>query len=583
MKKIIFTAVLSLLLMLFHLNLQAQRYVVEGSCMNIGIGNTIDNGGRVDGNAIGYHNAVFSNYALAVGQNDTVENNSSGSMVMGVSNYVRGTASLGFGRCVRLLRNDNIGIGRHLVVNGLRGGMAIGSGVEGNGGAAAYLVNDSSNCLMIGFNSIRPTLFVSESPNNYSQGLLDKTGRVAIGDVMPGAKLHIRSDEGENAGIILEPGDPTSDSVFVHFGDANHRITVTPHGDMEISTGYNRMLDINAWNFKVSGNLIGMGMSGTHAFTICTDYTPSIGLNARQSNGQYQRSGNEGSSYAIEFSDGAFKLRTAEFMLPRYDLITNWVDALVVGTNGTVTLNGKVGVNVENSTQDYALAVDGGVLTTKVHIQDVADWQDRVFGEDYALMPLGEVEAYVTAHRHLPGIPSEAEVKTNGYDVAEMHSLLLGKIEELTLYMVRQQHEIDSLRTLVTVRFDYDDCGNRTSRTLEFSRCDEGRGTTPGGVSEEVASNGARWLASISDRFAGGDAMLFPNPTEDGFFLSLAGSDIPEGTTASLCTVDGRVLEERTVAGPTETFDLHNQPAGVYLLRLCSEREAKVWKVIKRN
>lgn len=572
--------IMSLLLTLLSIELHAQ-ILINGNNLDIGTNNslTINEIEQYYGNAIGLQNVARSYYTLAVGSNDTINTNSLSAVTLGISNYVQGEAALGFGRSVKVFGDGNIGIGHHIRVNGLTGGMVIGGGIIGTGNSPdAYLVNDSSNSLAVGFNSTRPTLFLTPSPNNYGQGILDRTGRVAIGDVMPQAKLHIRSDEGEDAGIILTPGAPTEDSTYIQLRDAQHGVSVNSQGQMFIAAGIYNQLYVTSENFKVDRNFVGLGLSGNQPFTICTDYTPSIGLNARQSNGQYLR-GYHGSSYVLEFGNTAWKLRTARYVDPRDTAINNWVDAVTVKIDGAITLNGKVGVNTENTTQDYALAVDGGVVTTKVHIQEVGDWQDRVFGEDYPLMPLGEVEAFVAANGHLPGIPSEAEVKADGYDVAAMHAMLLGKIEELTLYTLQQQKELDSLRTLVTVRFGYDACGNRTSRTLEFAK-----GNSPDGDTDDDATDGGtRWQASLIDGFAGGEAMLFPNPTEGGFILSLTGADVPQGTKATLCTVEGKVLEERTVAGSAEEFDLGGKPAGVYLLRLVSERETKVWKVVKRN
>ena len=132
----------------------------------------------------------------------------------------------------------------------------------------------------------------------------------------------------------------------------------------------------------------------------------------------------------------------------------------------------------------------------------------------------------------------------------------------------------------MTVSFGYDACGNRTSRTLEFSGGDGDKGGKPGDSPNEGAT---LWQASVSESFADGEAMLFPNPTERGFILSLTGTATAQNALATLSTLDGRVLEERVVAGTSEEFDLGSRPAGIYLLRLSTDREAKVWKVIKRN
>ena len=73
-------------------------------------------------------------------------------------------------------------------------------------------------------------------------------------------------------------------------------------------------------------------------------------------------------------------------------------------------------------------------------------WSDYVFESGYELMPLGELERYVNANRHLPSIPSAGQVLDEGVNVGEMNALLLEKIEELTLYIIDLQKQIDELK-----------------------------------------------------------------------------------------------------------------------------------------
>ena len=70
---------------------------------------------------------------------------------------------------------------------------------------------------------------------------------------------------------------------------------------------------------------------------------------------------------------------------------------------------------------------------------------DYVFAPDYRLPPLAEVEAYVSEHRHLPGVPAEAELRAEGLDLAEMNLRLLEKVEELTLYTIAQEKRLRKL------------------------------------------------------------------------------------------------------------------------------------------
>lgn len=73
-------------------------------------------------------------------------------------------------------------------------------------------------------------------------------------------------------------------------------------------------------------------------------------------------------------------------------------------------------------------------------------WFDHVFNDNYQLMPLSELKNFVNTNKHLPDIPSEVEVKQNGIELFKMNALLLKKVEELTLYIIKMQEEIDALK-----------------------------------------------------------------------------------------------------------------------------------------
>lgn len=77
----------------------------------------------------------------------------------------------------------------------------------------------------------------------------------------------------------------------------------------------------------------------------------------------------------------------------------------------------------------------------------LTDWPDYVFGEGYRLRPLAEVEEYVKEHSHLPDVPSAEEVEQDGADLGEMNRLLLQKVEELTLYIIDLQKQVNELKS----------------------------------------------------------------------------------------------------------------------------------------
>ena len=119
-------------------------------------------------------------------------------------------------------------------------------------------------------------------------------------------------------------------------------------------------------------------------------------------------------------------------------------------SNGTdICFNGgNVGIGTAPSTS-YNLDVAGKIRATEVQIEHLDKWYDCVFEQDYPLKSLDEVKSFVDHNGHLPEVPSEAEVMKNGIIIGEMNSILLKKLEELTLYTIRQQQEIDALKKVL--------------------------------------------------------------------------------------------------------------------------------------
>lgn len=132
-----------------------------------------------------------------------------------------------------------------------------------------------------------------------------------------------------------------------------------------------------------------------------------------------------------------------------------------------IFLNGNVGVGVESPAAK--LHVDGKILCSgeievadlnsnsiKVNSLNAKDIQmdmhgaaDYVFEDNYDLKSLSEVESYVNEHKHLPGMPSAAEMDANGVSVSKMSNLLLEKVEELTLHMIKLEKENAALKAKV--------------------------------------------------------------------------------------------------------------------------------------
>jgi len=116
--------------------------------------------------------------------------------------------------------------------------------------------------------------------------------------------------------------------------------------------------------------------------------------------------------------------------------------------NAKLHLNGAqlIGSNSAVPATGYQLSVDGKIIAEEVKVQLSTSWPDYVFADDYRLMPIEELEKSIRQNKHLPNIPSAAEVTAEkGIVLGEMNRKLLEKVEELTLYIIQLKKENNSL------------------------------------------------------------------------------------------------------------------------------------------
>ena len=123
-------------------------------------------------------------------------------------------------------------------------------------------------------------------------------------------------------------------------------------------------------------------------------------------------------------------------------------DILLCGTE-----NGQVGIGLTSTSalpsSDYLLAVNGKMVCEELRVDLHADWPDYVFKDGYHLRPLHQLKQEIRTLGHLPGIPSASQIKEEGLHVGEMQRKMLEKIEELTLYILQQQEQIDQLSATI--------------------------------------------------------------------------------------------------------------------------------------
>lgn len=107
---------------------------------------------------------------------------------------------------------------------------------------------------------------------------------------------------------------------------------------------------------------------------------------------------------------------------------------------------GGVGIGTMR-TQGFRLSVDGKIRASDIiKVYPQGQWSDFVFEKNYNLLPLSDVEKFIKKNGHLPEIPSAKEVETEGVELGSMDAKLLQKIEELTLYVIELQKEVETLK-----------------------------------------------------------------------------------------------------------------------------------------
>jgi hypothetical protein len=118
---------------------------------------------------------------------------------------------------------------------------------------------------------------------------------------------------------------------------------------------------------------------------------------------------------------------------------SSWTRAIDV-----ISSSGNVGIGEINP--QHKLAVNGTIKAKEI-IVETTGWSDYVFADDYKLASLDEVEAHIKTNKHLPGIPSAAQVAEKGVNLGDMQAALLAKIEEITLHQIAQQKELSALKS----------------------------------------------------------------------------------------------------------------------------------------
>ena len=194
-------------------------------------------------------------------------------------------------------------------------------------------------------------------------------------------------------------------------------------------------LDLTAKNFGFHGNSVAVKKLGSDStmINLSEDGTVSAG-GLKLLHGCLDADKNPQMDIQYSEDDSAWRLGVTGADAKSSAPLT--MDVQQLNVNGPIVCKNRMKV----------AEVETDMLRTKDVTVDMDHAADYVFDEDYDLKSLDEVEAFVKENKHLPGIPSASKMKEEGMSLSEMSNLLLEKVEELTLHLIRVEKENRALK-----------------------------------------------------------------------------------------------------------------------------------------
>lgn len=119
-----------------------------------------------------------------------------------------------------------------------------------------------------------------------------------------------------------------------------------------------------------------------------------------------------------------------------------------IPSTGSSNQTGLTDASIKSNV-NLKLSHDGRLLAKEVKVT-ITEWPDYVFDPQYKLLSISETKQFIEENGHLPEMPTAESIESEGMNVGEMNKLLVQKVEELTLYIIELQKQIDELKNKET-------------------------------------------------------------------------------------------------------------------------------------
>jgi hypothetical protein len=274
--------------------------------------------------------------------------------------------------------------------------------------------------LKVGTNSTNTTGNLVFQTKLVDRMMIDENGQVGIGTTSPTSILSINSldpivqfkNNGVDKGFVQLVGDD------IRIGTNLSNTT----GSFIVRTKGVDRLSIDETGDGVFGN----GTSGGN-----------LTMNGPVTSGLTLQSGNLAQGHIKATQDALEIYRTN----PGIIRIRSNGDGMYFLPNGQISIGGG-----GKTATGYVVSIEGKAIAAEFRVLAPGSWPDYVFADNYKLNSLSYVKNFIAKNKHLPNIPAAAEMEKNGIELGDMTKRLMEKVEELTLYIIQLQEQVDELK-----------------------------------------------------------------------------------------------------------------------------------------